>query len=326
MSGMLSIRVIPYLVLCCLISSCASKPTVAPVYGPSPPQVEAPPSDASASASPFPQSEPPAVTHPELEEIEKVERPRVGLVVGGAGVASFALIGILKRLKQENISISYIVATGWPALFAVGYSLLPSVHDLEWFAMRLNQRDFGDRDWWRGRSESRSLSSLIRKTFPNKLLQDGSVPVVIFAHADLETPETIHYGPWEGALIKTLKIPELYYPFPKIADKGAQPLIGLGVEEGRRLSTVTTVAINLWEDYLVSLKMPRESNGEQVLEFRRELEESIHSQLANADITVQIKLDRKPSDLSAKRLAILRGYREGVRLVRQIRKNFAQPN
>ena len=57
-------------------------------------------------------------------------------------LASFATVGLLKRFHQEGVKIDFIVATGWPALFALGEGFLKSVHDLEWFAMRLKANEF----------------------------------------------------------------------------------------------------------------------------------------------------------------------------------------
>jgi hypothetical protein len=75
-----------------------------------------------------------------------VKKPGITLVLGGAGVASFATVGLLKRLKNEGIKIEMIVASGWPAVFALGNGFMKSVHDLEWFAMRLQGHHDGSLD------------------------------------------------------------------------------------------------------------------------------------------------------------------------------------
>src|SRR5687768_9980890 len=113
-----------------------------------------------------------------------INERRIGLVLGGAGVASFATVGILKRLQQEGINVDFIVSTGWPALFSLGYGFLKSVHDLEWFAMRLNEKDFyaaGLFEVTREYASHDKLSTLIENAFPQKDLSDSKLPVLISA-------------------------------------------------------------------------------------------------------------------------------------------------
>ena len=71
-----------------------------------------------------------------------IEKRKITLVLGGAGVASFATVGLLKRFYEEGIEVESIITTGWPTLFALANGFLKSVHDLEWFAMRLQEKDF----------------------------------------------------------------------------------------------------------------------------------------------------------------------------------------
>ena len=185
------------------LSACASKRAI-------PGRVEA-----------HPEIPPSAVEAPKTTEVTQgppvSERPHITLVLGGAGVASFATVGLLKRFFEEGVVVDYIVTTGWPTLFALGYGFLKSVHDLEWFAMRLNEKDFFKVGIFE-RSDPNSqdkLSALIENTFKQRDLSESSIPIIISA-ANTEFGEPVLYekGDWKEPFFKTMSVPGLYRPYP----------------------------------------------------------------------------------------------------------------
>ncbi|MEZ4751791.1 MAG: hypothetical protein R3B54_14520 [Bdellovibrionota bacterium] len=147
------------------------------------------------------------------------QRKSVGLVVGGAGVASFATVGLLKKLKEEGIEVSYIISTGWPSIFAAGYGLMKSIHDLEWFAMRLKESDFysdGLFDFKKGFSDHSRIASRIEKSFRINDLAQSRVPLYLTA-SNLESGKTdvYHSGSWSAPLMKAISLPGIFRPFPE---------------------------------------------------------------------------------------------------------------
>jgi predicted acylesterase/phospholipase RssA len=256
-----------------------------------------------------------------------VEKPRVGLALGGAGVASFAVVGLLKRFQEEGIQIDYIVATGWPALFAVGYGFLRSVHDLEWFATRLQEKDFYapgslfevSKDY----ASHERLSKLIENSFPQHDLAETRVPVLIStANSEPGESELYEKGDWKGPLLKTMSVPGIYRPYPENADanQGTSSLHGVDVESAAKRGARFIVAVTMYDDYFNSLKSQK---GTSDAVFRRAYLSQIKSSIAKeeklAHISGKITLGKSPGDFTAKRLAIQAGYKEAARIARELR-------
>ncbi|NBT59026.1 hypothetical protein EBT16_09615, partial [bacterium] len=153
------------------------------------------------------------------QENPSTKRPGITLVLGGAGVASYATVGLLKRLKTEGVKIDLIVASGWPAVFATGYGLLKSVHDLEWFAMRLEETDFKKACSVKGSEELGEISKLIESFFKKSELQETRIPIVIVpGNTEREGSGAFDSGDWATPLLRTVALPGLYRKFPEDPD------------------------------------------------------------------------------------------------------------
>lgn len=314
-------RVIPFLVSFLLFTSCASKPKVE--TPPPPPQQTA--QQPGGTVSPTQPIEPaPPV---------KGDTHHVGLVLGGAGVASLATIGILKRFQEEGIIVDYIVTTGWPTLFALGYSYMKSVHDLEWFASRLKDKDFyqvGIFSPESGYASHEKLSSLIESSFKQRGLEEGKIPVIISAtntepgNAEVEVFDK---GDWRGPLLRTMSVPGIYRPYPSVDEskknqEWISSLQGIDVAEGKKRGADTVVAIEMYEDYFQFLKGGKKETSDQVFRklYFNQLRKTINNEMKEADITGRIVINAPPTDLASKRVAIFAGYKEAARIARLIRK------
>lgn len=251
----------------------------------------------------------------------------VGLVLGGAGVASFATVGILKRFHEEGIVVDYIVTTGWPTLFSLAYSYMKSVHDMEWFAMRLNEKDFykaGIFSPETGYASHEKLSSLVETAFQQRGLEDGKVPVVVSAtNTEPGDPEISDKGDWRIPLLKTMSVPGIYRPYPSgNTTEWITSLQGIDVEEGMKRGAKTVVAVEMYDDYFHFLKTGKKDSSDQVFRklYLNQLRKTIAKELSLATLTGRIALGGSPTDFSQKRAAVFAGYKEGARLARQIRK------
>ena len=250
---------------------------------------------------------------------------KVALVLGGAGVASFATVGLLKALQQERVKIDLIVTTGWPTLFVLGKAFLSTIHELEWFATRLNEKDFFKValfDSEKGFASHERLGTLIESTFHGKEIQDSRVPVVISA-ANIEygEPEVFDRGQWKEPLLKAMSVPGLFRPYPAEADRQfISSLHGLDVDEARRRGAEIVVAVYMYDDYLRSLASGKKSADALFRKlYRAQLRVNLGAQLRHADIYGGIELFKSPTDFSAKRRALLAGYEEGLRIAKGLR-------
>ncbi len=251
----------------------------------------------------------------------------VTLVLGGSGVASFATIGLLKKLNEEGVEIDLIVATGLPALFALANGFLKTVHDLEWFATRLSQRDLeklGSSDFRKEIDPEDNLPTFILKSFPQKLLNQSRVPVVIAAtNTDVGEADVYGSGEWKEPLLKTVSIPGLHRKF--VADRGTawvEGVQGLDVREAVRRGSQIIIAVSMHDDFIQSLNKAKGEKEDEL--FRRlyasQLRKTTTESLKLAGLSSSITLQKDPLDLSAKRAAILAGYREGSRIVKKLRE------
>lgn len=314
-----------------LLNGCASKQPK-----PIPPLPVLPsPSGASTPKNPLPPEDPTANLPPSSQVGEagsgeggKAERT-VALVLGGAGVASFATVGILKRLKEEGVRIDFIVTTGWPTLFALGYGFLKSVHDLEWFAMRLQERDFYSVGFFqKGQdfADHDKLSKLIQGAFKQTDMNESKVPLIISAaNTDLGEPEIFERGDWKAPLLMTMSVPGIFRPYTSdVEDSGwINSLTGIDVDEAHRRGADVVIAIEMYDDYFDLVRTGGGKKTESDALFRRlyltHLRKDLAKQMKGATYQGKIRLGKSPIDYAQKRLAILAGYKEAARIAKYFR-------
>ncbi len=254
-------------------------------------------------------------------------KQRVTLVLGGAGIASFATVGILKRFQEEGIEIDLIVSTGWPTLFALGYSFMKSVHDLEWFAMRLQEKDFYKAGIFEGSSKGYAshdvLSNLIQNSFKQREIGEGKIPVVISAgNTELSEQDLFDHGDWKAPLLMTMSVPGIYRPYPQAADKGAiNSMQGIDISEAIKRGAKTVIAVNMYPDYFKHLETEKKDTSDNVFRklYLSQLRKSIATETKDQPFVGVISLNLPVNDFASKRVAIFTGYREGTRLTRLLR-------
>lgn len=288
---------------------------------------------ASKPAAPEPGEKHPVPTQPgkpadvpsaEAPRRPIVEKPHIALVLGGAGVASFATVGLLKKLNEEGIVVDFIVATGWPAVFALGYGFLRSVHDVEWFAMRLQEKDFEKAGFFESLKDVRAdkVPELFQSSFKQKDLSEAKVPIIVSAaNTDLGDPESYDRGDWREPLLRTLAIPGLYRPFPKTpAGPWLQSLRGMDVEEAIRRNADTVVAVQMYADYFNGASRDGAADKAFRDAYVNQLRQSLKKDAKLAQINGEIVLSKAPGDFAAKRSAILAGMKEGLRIAKALLK------
>lgn len=245
------------------------------------------------------------------EKAEK-KRPGVTLVLGGAGVASFATVGLLKRLQKERIPIDGIVASGWPAIFALGFGYLKSIHDLEWFSMRLKSEDF-KKSGQKPPTDNLEVSSFIESFLKNKNLEDSKVPLLIVAaNSEEEKVGVYDSGPWKTALLKTVSFPGLYRKIKKSSSMPASyQLEVLGVEEAKKRQASVVIAVEMYGDAIEFI--PTDA-------FLGSVKKSLKEEFSKANFHYSVKLNRNPLDFTQKRSAILSGQKVAQEIIGQLAK------
>lgn len=257
------------------------------------------------------------------------ELPKVTLVLGGVGVSSFATVGLLKRFEQEGVEIQKIVATGWPALFTLGYGFLKSVHDLEWQAMRLSGTEFFDRGFFsfnKDFSDLEAISEWTNSKFAKRDLREAKIPVVLTSTQLGRSSATVFSsGDWKGPLLGAMATPGIYRPYRGTGRYWVTSIEGVDVKSAVAKGS-TVIAVDMYQDYLrFQDKKTVEGSGDVFRKiFLADLRNRIQDNLNKAPISARIELNRDPGDFKAKRQAILAGYREATRLIQELRRSVSE--
>ncbi len=276
-------------------------------------------------------SGPPAPGEVTKQEEPQDDRPspKVVLVLGGVGIASFATIGILKAFKEEGIQIDSMVATGWPAVFALGYGYLKSIHDLEWFSLRLENKDFYSESFLgkKGFSPHDAISKKLKQAFTQTSLSQASTPIAITAsNLEEKKPDVYTSGGWVSPLMKAISAPGIYQPFPnKSSRQWILSMDGIDTAVAQERGANLIVAVDMYDDYLNSLDKPRDSS-EAVFRslFLTQFRQRLETQMAIAQLPTKISLRKGPLDFSGKRQAVQAGYEIGKRLADEIRSKYSE--
>ena len=252
------------------------------------------------------------------------KRPGITLVLGGAGVSSFATVGLLKRLKNEGVKVDLIVASGWPALFSVAYGFFKSTHDLEWFAMRLDETDFKKICNLKKKEELGTFSSLVESFLKKSDLKESRIPIVIVANnSEKEPMGPSDSGDWKAPLLKTMALPGMYRGFPVLEKKHSSQsfdLDALGVNEAKKRQAAPIFVVQMYDDYLEFFKVPNKKEDQLSLRatFLAALRKSIKEETSQADKAYQVALKASPFDFSKKRAAILSGSAVGAQIIKSL--------
>ena len=255
------------------------------------------------------------------------DRKKITLVLGGAGVASFATVGILKRLHEEGIIVENLITSGWPSLFALARGFLGSIHDVEWFAMRLDEKDFAklsNFDFAKKDAEEEKVTQLIESNFKRKELVDSKIPILISTTNNLGSEgESYNRGEWKTPLLRTMSVPGLFRRYPSIESSGVHSAVkAIDVELALRNEHKTIVAVEMYGDYFDFLEKGKKdsTSGDFRKSHLSSLKNSLNQQLKEAALVGRIELQSSPTNFSQKRLAMLKGYKEGARLAKLIKK------
>lgn len=257
------------------------------------------------------------------QENPSTKRPGITLVLGGAGVASYATVGLLKRLKTEGVKIDLIVASGWPAVFATGYGLLKSVHDLEWFAMRLEAADFKKACSVKGSEEVGEISKLMESFFKKSELQEARIPIVIVpGNTEREWSGAFDSGDWSTPLLRTLALPGLYRSFPEDPDAKIKSysITAVPTSEAKKRGASPIFAVEMYADYLEHFKALKNEGKKPTIRgvYLASLRKAIREDLAAADRSFHITLKQAPLDYTQKRAAILAGSQLGGQIIQKL--------
>lgn len=304
-----------------LLTGCASKKTrtvAPPLMDPKPSEQVSRPIPVDPIQLPPPPDSTPIVEDPVNEDSAP---SGVVIVAGGAGVASFGLIGVLQRFQVERIKVDAVITTGWPSLVGLGFGLLRSIHDVEWMASRLTEKDLEGLGGFTSEQkllDAPRFSKLMESNFGNREINQSRIPIAIAAvNTDLGKPDVYDRGDWRYPLGKTFSIPGIYRP---AVDFDLREVQAVDMREALRRSRVV-ILLNFYEDFWSAVEQSKRklSSTASMKAYVKRLKEDFSEEAKEATLVGKVTLGKDFDDLSLRRLAIVLGQKEGQRLAKEIR-------
>src|ERR1700690_800428 len=122
----------------------------------------------------------PTGTHASTKSSDKIERPKIGLALGGGFARGIAHIGVLRVLEQHQIPVDFIAGTSVGALVAATYASGTPLSDMERQGVQTTFRDFGRWTVSRmGMASNERLEAYLHKFTPAKTFAEMKIPLSI---------------------------------------------------------------------------------------------------------------------------------------------------
>jgi NTE family protein len=153
----------------------------------------------------FAYAEPPALP---------LERPRIGVALGGGFARGIAHLGVLGVLEQEKIPVDCLTGTSAGAMLAIAYASGHSLAEIVGQAKATRFKDFGN--WklsWLGLASNQRLEHYPRRFLGVSTFEDLKIPLAIAA-TDLGTGEAVYFshGQLGPALRASCAYPGMFVP------------------------------------------------------------------------------------------------------------------
>ena len=179
----------------------------------------------------------------------------VVLVLGPGMARSFAYVGVLRALADDQIPVAAIVGTEMGALFGSLYAIDPNINHFEWSVLKFRDEDFAVNSglisgFLKGTSGLNRLEADLDRAFSNKDINESKIPLKIGIQVGENPPQLLERGrisevvraaiadsgiypagTWEGGPASSTRDSR---PFPVIEAKalGLGPVVVVDVSNG----------------------------------------------------------------------------------------------
>jgi len=155
-----------------------------------------------------------------MEKDIHMDRPKIGLVLGGGGSRGLAHVGVLKLLIREQIPLDFIVGTSMGGIVAVLYGLGYNPAEIGQGISRLQQNSLFNLKSLTSRARQRQVREFLTESLGGKTFNDLSLPVTLMAVDMLHGHEVqLKQGPLVPALLASSAVPGA---FPPVKHKGME--------------------------------------------------------------------------------------------------------
>ena len=181
-----------------------------------------------------------------------MDRPKIGLVLGGGGSRGIAHIGVLHVLVREGIPVDLIVGTSMGAIVGTSFAMGHSPDRIaENIVKNMGGSNLLNFNLFSARARQRSIEKQLTPAFSDRHFEDLRIPVTVMATDMLHGREiAISSGPILPALLASSAVPGVFPPVrigdmelmdggvidslaPHMAfENGAQKVIAVDVDPG----------------------------------------------------------------------------------------------
>lgn len=143
-----------------------------------------------------------------------LDRPRIGVALGGGFARGIAHIGVLRVLEENNIPVDLLAGTSVGALVGSAYAAGTALTELEYQGMLTHFRDFGRWTISRmGMATNERLETYLHRFTSVRTFEELKIPFAIVA-TDIITGQTVYFTAGELArpLRASCAFPGLFMP------------------------------------------------------------------------------------------------------------------
>ena len=143
-----------------------------------------------------------------------LDRPRIGVALGGGFARGIAHIGVLRVLEENNIPVDLLAGTSVGALVGSAYAAGTALTELEYQGLLTHFRDFGRWTISRmGMATNERLETYLRRFTSVRTFEELKIPLAIVA-TDIITGQTVYFTAGELArpLRASCAFPGLFMP------------------------------------------------------------------------------------------------------------------
>ncbi|MBI3019423.1 MAG: hypothetical protein HYY61_05990 [Deltaproteobacteria bacterium] len=236
----------------------------------------------------------------------------VAIVLGEGMARSYAHVGVIKALEEENIPIHMVVGSGMGGLMGALYANKKSANDLEWHAMNFKKEMYMD---------FKIQSFLSQRLVHSKL---EALPVRLFlAATDLKTGTSYLFdkGPLIPAVQATLVVPGIFKPihFENKLLVSGEISQGLPVEIAKQRGADLIVAVDLTQGIdSYTFKHDRDIT---IQSYKISSASLTKKQLEGAHVVIRPEVSKIDFfDFSRKREAMLAGYDATKKVIPELKE------
>jgi NTE family protein len=186
-------------------------------------------------------------------EVERNQRPRVGLALSGGVARGNAHLGVLRVLEENNIPVDYIAGTSAGSLVAAAYAAGMTVEEITEVGRSLRWRDVGRVTLSRlGVQSNARMEEFVRARLPLQRFEELRIPLAIVA-TDLKTGSAVILteGDIPFAIRASCALPGWYVP---VTDEHGRQLV-----DGGLVANIPTAAVRaLGADIVIAVDVNSE--------------------------------------------------------------------